>query len=452
MSLNALRSLDFFRHVPRDLTEATKLGGCVSIFTVLALITLCIMELHSLMSIRTHTRIEISHREDEYFQINLNLTFPSISCSWITIDYVDIVGHRKVNISGKEVHKHTLHGEYVASAVRQYDQPAIEYAKANESTSREIEVFHEVEGIKVVDLTEETFQKTIDEHRVAIIDFFAPWCPYCVALAPIYEQAAALVYKRTKGSKDVVVAAVNCVDKANFQLCRSQHIQVFPTIRIFRDGSNNPSALVHMHEEYRGPRTAEAMAEFIMNVYTAVVEKAAPGSAGTPEAVGSKPKVTADGRRAIYSEYASFGCVVSGSIKVSRIPGTVLFLPTADGHNFHTEAINMSHVVNHLSFGSDVDSQALPKKKKKSKRTYYTESGAYAGDHDGTLFLSLAGRITHEHFLKIVQSVHEYVGGQVRETYEYTINSNLYQTPQDGMFSCFSSFLISTLEKYCSVK
>lgn len=38
------------------------------------------------------------------------------------------------------------------------------------------QVFHEVEGIKVVDLTEETFQKTIDEHRVAIIDFFAPWC------------------------------------------------------------------------------------------------------------------------------------------------------------------------------------------------------------------------------------------------------------------------------------
>lgn len=63
-----------------------------------------------------------------------------------TIDYVDIVGHRKVNISGKEVHKHTLHGEYVASAVRQYDQPAIEYAKANESTSREIEVCSALQG------------------------------------------------------------------------------------------------------------------------------------------------------------------------------------------------------------------------------------------------------------------------------------------------------------------
>jgi len=38
-----------------------------------------------------------------------------------------------------------------------------------------------------------------------------------------------------------------------------------------------------------------------------------------------------------------------------------------------------------------------------------------------------------EHFLKVVQSVHEYVGGQVRETYEYTVNSNLYQTPPEGV-------------------
>jgi len=122
----------------------------------------------------------------------------------------------------------------------------------------------------------------------------------------------------------------------------------------------------------------------------------------------------ADGRRAVYSEYATFGCIISGSIKVrgswttsvcrggcviccgdinlrvykpvlqicglnphliplgpplprsrvcftlspqvSRIPGTILFLPTAEGHNFHTEAINVSHVINHLSFGSELES------------------------------------------------------------------------------------------------
>ncbi len=43
-------------------------------------------------------------------------------------------------------------------------------------------------------------------------------CPYCVAMAPIYEQAAALVYKQSKGSHEIVLASVNCVDKENFQV------------------------------------------------------------------------------------------------------------------------------------------------------------------------------------------------------------------------------------------
>jgi len=429
--LGRLQSYDLFRHVPKDLTEATRIGGAVSICAVFAILTLCLMELQAMLAIRTHTRIQISHREDDFFRINLNVTFPAISCSWLTVDYLDIIGHRKVNISGGEVHKHTLHGAYVASAVRDYDQPKIEYAQADEATTKEIAVFHEEQGTKVIAVTEETFKKTISEHRLAIVNFYAPWCPYCVALAPIFEQVAALVYKQTQGAREIVFATVNCVDKDNFPLCRAQHIQVFPTIRIFRDGSNNPNPTLHMHEEYRGPRTANTMAEFVMTAWSAVRDASPPGALGTARVEGTGGARAADGRRAVYSEYATFGCIISGSIKVSRIPGTILFLPTAEGHNFHTEAINVSHVINHLSFGSELESQSKPKKK--SKRSYQTPDGAYAGDQDGTLFLSLAGRITHEHFLKVVQSVHEYVGGQVRETYEYTVNSNLYQTPPEDL-------------------
>jgi thiol-disulfide isomerase/thioredoxin len=385
------------------------------------------------MKITEQTRIEVSHREDEFFQVNFNLTFPSISCSWISVDYVDIVGHRKTNISDAEVHKHTLHGNYVASAVRQYDQPEIEYAHANESTKQEIQSYQEMNGPKVLTITEESFQNIIASHRVAILNFYAPWCPYCVALAPIYEAAAALVHKRLQNTNQIVFANVNCVDKDNFQLCRQQHIQVFPTVRIFRDGSNNMNARMHMHEEYRGPRTVEAISDFSINVFNAVTAKEAPGELSTPKAEGTKAPKTADGRRGTYSEYSTFGCVVSGNVKVSRIPGTILFLPTAEGHNFHTEAINMSHVVHHLSFGNDGSSQDRPKRKKSRRNKYELEDGAYSGDSDGTLFVSLAGRITHEHFLKIVQSVHEYLGGYVRETYEYTINSNLYPTPGDDL-------------------
>ena len=46
--------------------------------------------------------------------------------------------------------------------------------------------------------------------------------------------------------------------------------------------------------------------------------------------------------------------------------------------------------------------QDRPKRKKSRRNKYELEDGAYSGDSDGTLFVSLAGRITHEHFLKVV--------------------------------------------------
>ena len=54
------------------------------------------------------------------------------------------------------------------------------------------------------------------------------------------------------------------------------------------------------------------------------------------------------------------------------------------------------------------------------------------GPDPSPLCASLQGRITHEHFLKVVQTVHEYLYGYVRETYEYTVNSNLYRAARDG--------------------
>ena len=58
-----LHSLDLFRRVPKDLTEASKLGGCISVATVVALVVLFTWELISLMKITEQTRIEVSHRE-----------------------------------------------------------------------------------------------------------------------------------------------------------------------------------------------------------------------------------------------------------------------------------------------------------------------------------------------------------------------------------------------------
>ena len=41
-----------------------------------------------------------------------------------------------------------------------------------------------------VELTDETFERFIHEHELAVVDFWAPWCLPCRVMAPIIEELA----------------------------------------------------------------------------------------------------------------------------------------------------------------------------------------------------------------------------------------------------------------------
>jgi protein disulfide-isomerase A1 len=42
----------------------------------------------------------------------------------------------------------------------------------------------------VIDLTKDTFDAHVQDNALTLIEFFAPWCGHCKALAPEYEEAA----------------------------------------------------------------------------------------------------------------------------------------------------------------------------------------------------------------------------------------------------------------------
>ena len=75
-------------------------------------------------------------------------------------------------------------------------------------------------------LTHDTFENTILENDIVLIDFWAGWCQPCKTFAPIFEKVS-------EGHPDVVFAKVDT--DAEQELAAHFGIQSIPTLAIFRE-------------------------------------------------------------------------------------------------------------------------------------------------------------------------------------------------------------------------
>ena len=77
------------------------------------------------------------------------------------------------------------------------------------------------------ELTETTFEKTIAEGDIVLVDFWAAWCGPCRQFAPVFEAAA-------KANPDIVFGKVET--EAELYLAQSASITSIPTLMAFREG------------------------------------------------------------------------------------------------------------------------------------------------------------------------------------------------------------------------
>jgi len=80
--------------------------------------------------------------------------------------------------------------------------------------------------VATVEITKHNLKQTIDQNKMVIIDFWAPWCGPCRSFAPIFEEVSGQ-------HSDIVFAKVNTENEP--EVAATFEIRSIPTLAIFKE-------------------------------------------------------------------------------------------------------------------------------------------------------------------------------------------------------------------------
>ena len=459
MTRSRLKNVDFYRKIPKDMTEGTIPGSVISIVASVVIGMLLVSEISTYLTPRFNSRVVVDRTLDgDLMRINFNVSFPALSCEFASVDVGDAIGLNRYNLT-KTVFKRPIDSSLNPLGPIQWErgekQKPVEHADATQHDRAKALVQHHTdERAKnasdgdqpepVLELTASTFETARKESAVLFVNFYAPWCPWSRRLDPVWKASAIEIHRKYPNAMTdrVRVAEVDCTEHE--ALCAKQHVQGYPSVRVYSERTDFAKiGLEHDHASYHGDRTVEAITKFataLLPEWKPTDQKDEPAAIETRASRDSR-------RRDVVKKIDGPGCSVTGFVLVRKIPGHLWVTASSDAHSFHPESLNTSHVVHHFYFGQ----QLSPSRKKYLEKFHRGVDRAApvgltrgdAGDslargkrapnenddwHDklaGLEFISEDGGITHEHYLQTVLTTIKPFGANLGfNVYEYTRHSH----------------------------
>jgi hypothetical protein len=391
-----LESLHLYRKVPRDLTDATSMGGAISLACAVVMAYLFVSNINDYLKLQSATDVALDDTGEVHMRIFFNITMERLPCQFAVVDVEDIMGTSVTNVS-KEILKFKVAPD---SGHRQEfyidEQPSIVH---EELEPEELEM-HMGQPSELPRLTDDDFERVVKQGDISLVAFGAPWCPWSQRLEPVWRKTYAEMMEKPYAA-NVRMGRVDCTASDSQSLCHKHHIHAFPTIRIYRHKQ------LHSHENYLGDRDSAA--------FIAFMEESLPKSAK-----GGHRRELPPGGASSKTEGHDMqgeGCQLTGSLQISRVPGNFRVSAFSESHSFNTRVMNVSHHVDKLVFGAINEAGRL-----KHVMPIEERSGLFS-----TSFMMHQELATLKHYLKVVPYQYTFLDGETHHTYLYKANYNEYR-------------------------